>query len=164
MSVRVAIVGSRAHPNLAMVREYVTALHDLDTVVSGGARGVDRAAAIAAQARGLSTVEYVPRYVSEDKTDGIVIDVIKDGTVTARMPMPAHVSMRDALILRNSMIVALAERCVAFPDGTDGGTWDSVRQAKRFRRPCEIRWCDGRIVDAYAEEWPREGRLPRAND
>lgn len=123
---RVAIVGSRRHPNLEMVREYVRTLPRSTIVVTGGAVGVDITAELEAARCGLATQIYRPDDV---------------------LAMWPWLSYRDALIYRNTAIVCSSHRVVAFPDGTDGGTWDATRQAERFRRPCQIRWCDGRVVE-----------------
>jgi predicted Rossmann fold nucleotide-binding protein DprA/Smf involved in DNA uptake len=45
MAERVAIIGAREHPDLDFVRAYVRTLPTGTTVVSGGAKGVDSAAA-----------------------------------------------------------------------------------------------------------------------
>lgn len=143
MTERIAIIGARLHPDLDFVRAYVRELPDGVTVVSGGAEGVDSAAAIEARSRGLSTVEYYPA------DDGTIWVVKSEGGAepkcTTRIALPPHVSGRDLLIFRNTWIVVTSTRVVSFPDGTRGGTIDGETQAKRFRRPIEIRFLDGRF-------------------
>ena len=53
----VGIIGSRDMPRLDAVEKFVAKLQPGTTVVSGGARGVDRTAAGAARRRGLPVVE-----------------------------------------------------------------------------------------------------------
>ena len=50
---RVGVVGSRSFPALGLVSLFVASLPSSCVVVSGGARGVDRVAQYAAEARGL---------------------------------------------------------------------------------------------------------------
>lgn len=120
------IVGSRNHPNPEMVREFVQTLRGDAVVISGGAEGVDSVAADEARQCGLRVVEYGP-----------------DSVLTL-----AHVvATRDRLLLRNTVIVAVCDELVVFPDGSKGGTWDTVREAKRFRRPYTIKYADGREVE-----------------
>lgn len=145
MSERVAIVGAREHPDLDMVREYVRQLAPSTVVVSGGAEGVDVTARQAAVAHGLVVYEYEPQDAD------VVIDVY--GPEVARREAcfdgetrALHVGIRDRPLYRNTLIALDCDRLVCFPDGSKGGCWDAVRQAKRFRRPVEIRWVDGRVV------------------
>ena len=90
--------------------------------MSGLAQGVDRTAEQAAHEHSLLTVAWVP----------------------SLLPVVPRAS-RDGLLGRNTLIAIDCTRMVVFPDGSKGGCWDAARQAKRFRRPCEIRWADGRV-------------------
>lgn len=56
----VAIVGSREFPELDRVRDFVRSLPEDACVISGGARGVDQAAEVEAQRRGLFVESYRP--------------------------------------------------------------------------------------------------------
>jgi predicted Rossmann fold nucleotide-binding protein DprA/Smf involved in DNA uptake len=125
MSERVAIVGTR-EPD-AETREAVIALvRSLSAeaiVITGGARGVDDHAALAAAARQLPVVVYGQH------------------NVWLALGLPNHgidPTARDALIARNTLIAVACTRMVAFVRGSRGGTWDAVRQAERFRRPVEV--------------------------
>lgn len=145
MSERVAVVGARNHPNLDLVREYVRSLPDGTVVVSGGADGVDTAAREAAIACKLLCVEYVP-------TESRVV-LRKVWREAANMPDTSdaygigsrNVSTRDVLLFRNTMIAVACTRAVVFPDGSRGGCWDLAREAIRFGRVVEARWCNGRM-------------------
>lgn len=134
MSERVAIVGSRAHPDLEMVRAYVRTLPAGSAVISGGAPGVDTAA----------TDEAERIY----RNGGLLSRLIYRPEDVRTALRVAGGSSRDLLIARNTLIAVACTRMVVFPDGSKGGAWDAVAQAKRFRRPCEIRWADGRVVPA----------------
>jgi len=53
---KVAIVGSRHYPNLERVRKYVRKLSPNDTIVSGGAKGVDQTAEDEARKLGMEVI------------------------------------------------------------------------------------------------------------
>jgi hypothetical protein len=105
---RVAIVGSRDYPNMRDVAAYVDRMDPEDVVVSGGARGVDTVAAIAARARGMSVVV-------------IPADWSRYG--------------RDAGMIRNTEIVRSVDRVVAFWDGRSPGTKNTMDTATRAGVP-----------------------------
>lgn len=118
MNERVAIVGARHHPDLDSVRRYVATLAPGTIVISGGAEGVDTAAAHEARRLGFEVREFFAHHPS---------DLIG-----------YEVSYRDLLIARNTLIALACTRMIAFVKGSRGGTWDAIRQAQRFRRPLEV--------------------------
>jgi hypothetical protein len=128
---RVAIVGSRAHPNLELVREYVRSLPLGAQVISGGAVGVDQAASSEASRRDAGSLRVWPLVI----TPGWVREI-------GRMP---EMSEHDALLGRNTLIAIACTRMVVFPDGSKGGCWDAAREAVRFKRPVEVRWANGEV-------------------
>lgn len=139
MTERVAIVGSREHPNLDLVREYVRGLPKGTVVISGGADGVDKAAAEVAWDRELELIEYTVEPCGLQLSRLAVIFSRNRG----RHDRPAwefHVGeqWRTALLFRNTCIAGDCTRMVAFVDGSKGGTWDAIAQAKRFKRPVKI--------------------------
>lgn len=138
MSERVAIVGSREHPKLDMVRDYVRFLPEGTVIVSGGADGVDSVAV--AQAKQHSHLGW---------------DVFPP---SERIPTYGAHSARDRLLYRNTLIALDCNRMVVFPDGSKGGCWDAAREAVRFRRPVEVRWADGRV-----HPFPKPGPKLRAS-
>lgn len=106
-----AIVGSRDYPDLDAVRRYVATLPEGCTVVSGGARGVDRAGAQTARQRGLRVVEYLPDWDRYGKRAGF---------------------------LRNEQIVAAADTVIVFWDGESRGTKHTIDLARRANKPCHV--------------------------
>lgn len=112
----VAIIGSRDFDRLDLVVDYVKALPKGTTVVSGGARGVDRIATLTAHSSGLTTRVWYPDWEGEGKGAGFA---------------------------RNSRIVDDCERLVAFWDGQSRGTLDSLKKAKAAGKPAEVRRADG---------------------
>lgn len=111
---KVAIIGSRDFADLEMVRRYVATLPADTVVVSGGARGVDRAATTAARARGLEVEEIRPE------------------------PVELTTMGRGAFLARNLRIVASADAVAAFWDGQSHGTADAMRKARRLGVPVHV--------------------------
>lgn len=58
---KIGIVGSRTFPQLKLIEWFIKDLPLGVTIISGGARGVDQAAAEAARNRGLAVIEYFPQ-------------------------------------------------------------------------------------------------------
>lgn len=111
---KVAIVGSRVHVDAIKVaiavQRAVADLDASDTVISGGARGVDQWAEQAAKARGLHVVIHKP-----DWTLG-----------------------RGAGMIRNAKIVADADMLLAFWDGQSKGTAHSIQLARKKGIPVQV--------------------------
>lgn len=113
---RVAIVGSREkyleNPSAVrkMVRDYVAALPPDTVIVSGAAPGVDTYASQAGRAFGLVVVEY---------------------------PADWKASPRGAGMIRNRLVVAQADRVVAFWEGHSPGTADILKLTRRAKKPSE---------------------------
>lgn len=120
---RIAIVGSRPPPvdwpdadhelfkNLCeMVIDLIETFPEDTVIISGGAAGVDRLAAGAADELRLGLVEHLPRGEDGD----------------ARFHR------------RNQRIVDDADSLHAFVTPWARGTWDSVRRARKKGIPCHI--------------------------
>lgn len=107
----VAVVGSRDFSALKKVREYVDSLPKSTIIISGGARGVDRAAENAAKDRKLGTLIFYPDWTVDGKSAGIK---------------------------RNEKIVSYADELVAFWDGQSRGTWNSIERARKKGIPVTI--------------------------
>jgi hypothetical protein len=106
---RVGIVGSRDYPNLDQVERYVAELPPVGyTVVSGGARGVDRAAEASARRHRLG------------------LDVMKADWDTYG---------RRAGMLRNAQLVESVDLLVAFWDGQSRGTKNAIDHARAMVKP-----------------------------
>ena len=101
---KVAIVGTRTYPDLEQVREYVRKLSPEDIIVSGGAKGVDQTA--------------------EDEACKLGMEVIS-------VPAEWNKYGRRAGLVRNDMIVAIADCVVAFWDGVSRGTKYTIDSAKK---------------------------------
>lgn len=100
---KVAIIGSRLFSNLGRVAAFVQSL-PLDTVVvSGGASGVDCAAFVEANRRGLKIEEHKPDWRRHGRAAGFI---------------------------RNHAIVNAADEVVAFWDGRSKGTRHSINLAR----------------------------------
>lgn len=160
MPERVAVIGARQHPNLALVEDYVRSLGSGVVIVSGGAAGVDRAALLARIALGRDALDATPdgrlepvfieHCISEPAGGSSTFyEEVKTfssercNRITRRRAM--RWPLRDALLYRNTLIALDCDRMVVFPDGSRGGAWDAAREGLRFRRPVEVRWADGRV-------------------
>ena len=100
---KVAIVGTRTYPDLEQVREYVRQLSPDDIVISGGAKGVDETA--------------------EDEARKLGMEVIS-------IPAEWNKYGKRAGLMRNDIIVAMADLVVAFWDGVSRGTKYTIDRAK----------------------------------
>ena len=99
---KVAIVGSRNFSDLSKVKQYVGTLPPNSVIVSGGARGPDKAAELAALELGMEIEIYLPDWEAYGKSAGMV---------------------------RNQQIVDHADMLVAFWDGKSRGTRNSIQRA-----------------------------------
>lgn len=108
MTESVAVVGSREWPDSDAVTDYVNSLEPGTTVVSGGARGVDQWAEIAALDRGLPTLIFKPDWDQHGNAAGFI---------------------------RNMDIVDHADRVVAFWCNGSKGTKSSIDYAREQGKP-----------------------------
>ena len=108
MGENVAIVGSRDWPEPDAVRDYVYSLPLDDTIISGGAPGVDTIAEIAAIERGLAFLKFNPKW---------------------------DVHGRAAGFIRNKEIVMASDRIVAFHHNRSKGTALTIQLAKDLNKP-----------------------------
>jgi hypothetical protein len=110
----VAIIGSRNFQDLEQVASYVreNLQRGLDTVVTGGARGVDAMAERAARMHGCGVIMHKPDY---DKFG------------------------RGAPLVRNKAIVRDADMVVAFWDGKSRGTLHAISTARELGKKLVIK-------------------------
>lgn len=131
----VAIVGSRTYPMLDKVAAFVETLPDYAAVVSGGARGVDRAGEIAAIARSLHVTSYRPQ-----KTDrGLwVVHKYVNYEDTGMTGGRVFSRFASAAFWRNELIVRDCTKLEAFWDGVSNGTRHVVAKAQEAGRDVHI--------------------------
>jgi len=113
---RIGIVGSRTFPQLNLVSWFVRDLPLGITIVSGGAKGVDGAAVEYAKRRGIETIEHFP------DTEGC---------------KQRH-EFTERFYARNQKIVDDCDLLVAFTEKDSGGTWDTIKRARRAGKPVKI--------------------------
>lgn len=116
---RIAIVGSRKYGNLEQVRDFVMNLDKEDTVISGGAEGVDLMATTTAEARGIWVKTFKPDWKRYGNKAGAI---------------------------RNKQIVDDADRVVAFWDRKSKGTKITVDMAVTAKKPVKIYTEDGAVM------------------
>lgn len=112
----VGIVGSRSFPQLKLVEWFVNDLPFGVRIVSGGAKGVDLAAVEYAKRRGMETVEHLPNLEG----------------CTQRHEYCARYYERNQKIVDGSDLI------VAFTEKDSGGTWDTIKRARRANKPVKI--------------------------
>lgn len=113
----VAIIGSRDYGNLAAVRDYVNRLPEGTVVISGGARGVDSAAAHFARERKLKVIECLPDW---------------------NKYRPKNGGKNPAGMIRNHDIIKAADRVVCFWDLKSKGSAHSIGLCKQYAKPLEV--------------------------
>lgn len=110
---KIAIIGSREPGNInfeELLKKHMDILAN-DTIISGGARGIDTLAAMYARKRGMKLLEFRPDYA----TFG-----------------------RGATFVRNRMIVDVADIVIAFWNGSSRGTKYTIEYAKKKYVPVVI--------------------------
>lgn len=110
---RIAIVGTRdTKISFDEWSEYLLGeIKNTDTIVSGGAKGIDTYAANLAKLCGCKLVEFKPEY----KRYG-----------------------RAATIIRNTKIVEESDMVVAFPSDSSKGTYDTIRKAQKAGKQVKV--------------------------
>lgn len=137
MTVFVAIVGSRAFPNMGMVREFVREQIDpkKHVVVSGG-----YALKIDGHRFGCECANCYSLRQSEGRASGVDQVALETAWEIGAnvVSIPAHwVShKKGAGFRRNPLIAQLATYGVAFYDGASRGTGDTISHFKRLNKFC----------------------------
>jgi len=108
---KIAVIGSRDYEHLDRVRYYVESLSPDTTIVSGGARGVDKTAEETAKQCGLTVIIFHANWDKYGKQAGMI---------------------------RNADIIKHADKVVAFWDGSSSGTRNSINRAKKANKPIKI--------------------------
>ncbi len=113
---KIAIVGSRSFYQLDLVDSFIRNLPKNITIISGGAHGVDKAAK-----------EFGERYTH---------------TVLEFLPDLAGCKERYEFTKkyyeRNQKIADECDMLVAFTDKEHGGTWDTIKRARKLCKPIKI--------------------------
>jgi hypothetical protein len=108
---KVAVVGSREYADLEAVHDFVLSLPAGSTVVSGGARGVDRTAELACAGRVLGLISIWPDWRKHGKKAGF---------------------------LRNRDIEEISDEAEAFWDGVSSGTKSTIQLFNAAKKPVRI--------------------------
>lgn len=113
---KIGIVGSREFPQLKLVQWFINDLPKGVTVISGGARGVDGAAAEQARKNGLDVQECLPDLNGCNERH----------------------EYTQRYFERNQKIVDQSDMVVAFTEKDHGGTWDTIKRAVKANKPVKI--------------------------
>ncbi len=113
---KIGIVGSREFPQLKLVEWFIRDLPKGLTIISGGARGVDSAAAEHGRKFGLQVLEYLPDLTGCKERHEYTVRYHE----------------------RNQKIIDDSDMVVAFTEKDNGGTWDSIKRATKAGKPVKI--------------------------
>ena len=161
----VAIVGSRDIDDAA-----ITFTRDLGeacareqlTVVSGGARGVDQYAMLAAVQAGGKVAGVMADSLARGSTAANARDAIREGRLTLISPFDPEAGFNVGNAMsRNKVIYALADYGVVVSSGyNEGGTWSgAIEQIERLKLvPIFVR--DGETVPEGNKRLLKQGALP----
>lgn len=136
---KLAIIGSRtldqSEVRAVIDRVVRAAKNPVDTIVSGGANGVDAQAEAYAHAHGIATEIYLPDYAAHG---------------------------RRAPLVRNNVILENTDAVLAIWDGESRGTAYTVHRAKKLGLPVLVVRLDAKKPYAAPGMWAHnQGRLPR---
>jgi len=104
---KLGVIGSRLFDDYDFVEKKILEnfdIKEIDTIVSGGAKGVDTLGEIFAMKYNLK------RDITKPDWKGLG---------------------KGAAFIRNQQIVDNSDCLIAFPIGTSGGTWDTIRKAEK---------------------------------
>jgi hypothetical protein len=124
---RIAIVGSRGFKDLQKVKDLINQLPKNYVVISGGAAGVDITAEIAAKARGMATIIFIPKWYDLTHPNALI------KTNTFGQKYDSRAGLR-----RNENIILTADEVYAFWDGKSNGTRDSINHARRLNKKLTV--------------------------
>lgn len=107
---KVAIIGSRT-VEIHNLEDYLP--DEVDTIISGGAIGIDRCAARYAREHNIRLIEFLPDYTAYG---------------------------RSAPIRRNIEIIDAADMVIAFWDGKSRGTKFVIDRCKKINKPIRVEY------------------------
>ena len=113
---KVGIVGSRRFTNKQIVYQLVDSLDKTDIIISGGAIGVDTFAEERAKERCLETLIFLPK-IKKSMSKYEIIQAYYD---------------------RNKKIAEYSDVINAFVVDNKGGTWNTIKWAKKLNKPVII--------------------------
>ena len=111
---KLAIIGSRDFNDYDMLVDFLWRYKDsenIDSIISGGAKGADLLGKKCAKDIGFHYVEFLPDWEKYGKAAGFI---------------------------RNSQIVDACDEVIAFWDGKSRGTQDTITKAKKAKKPTFI--------------------------
>ncbi len=120
---KLALIGSRNFCDYADLKQCINrtfiewniTIGDIDTIVSGGARGADTLAEKFAKEYNLNIIICKPNWNKHPRAAGI---------------------------LRNTDIINTADCIIAFPSRSGRGTQDSIRKANAAYKKCKVFYID----------------------
>ncbi|MCL2154169.1 MAG: hypothetical protein FWH53_00750 [Leptospirales bacterium] len=113
---KIGIVGARDFAQLDLVESFIKQLPQGITIISGGAKGVDTAAKIFGELYAHTVLEYLPN-----------LQGCKE-----------RYEFTHRYYDRNQRIAEDCDLLVAFTDKEQGGTWDTIKRARKLGKPVKI--------------------------
>jgi hypothetical protein len=145
MTDALSVIGSRRFPDFEQVVPYGIDQYrgDCDTLISGGASGVDTTAEAYGRELGLTVISYRPerwnglRYAVKKYVDGEAVEVVSENGFALTWP-----TFPEAAKQRNWWIVRDGFQVLAFWDGFSSGTSHGIAASARYGRKLRI-WMEG---------------------
>lgn len=120
----IGVVGSREYPHLEHVGNFVLSLNPKEhVIVSGGARGVDRAAAEKGRLLGFEVIEHRPQHEPDAPYFKVVQALFARNTLIARDSDELHAFIRFGI--------------------RSNGTFDTILKAAKMGKDVHIHYLDG---------------------
>ena len=137
-----AMVGSRDASESDLDWTAALARHQVDSggqVVSGGARGVDQAAMLAALNHGGQCVGFLADGLSKARRAGKYRNHLKEGSLLLLSAADPDVGFKPWRAMeRNKYVYAMAEEAVVVQSAQKGGTWEGVTEQLKMEKGCPV--------------------------
>ena len=137
-----AMVGSRDASESDLEWTAAVAVHQVEQggqVVSGGARGVDQAAMLAALGHGGQCVGFLADGLSKSRRAGKYRNHLKEGNLLLLSAADPDVGFKPWRAMeRNKYVYATAEEAVVVQSTQKGGTWEGATEQLKMERGCPV--------------------------
>ena len=137
-----AMVGSRDASKSDLEWTAAVAVHRVEQggqVVSGGARGVDQAAMLAALGHGGQCVGFLADGLSKARRAGKYRNHLKEGNLLLLSAADPDVGFKPWRAMeRNKYVYAIAEEAVVVQSAQKGGTWEGVTEQLKMEGRCPV--------------------------
>lgn len=137
-----AMVGSRDASESDLEWTAAVAVHQVEQggqVVSGGARGVDQVAMLAALGHGGHCVGFLADGLSKARRAGKYRNHLKEGNLLLLSAADPDVGFKPWRAMeRNKYVYAMAEEAVVVQSTQKGGTWEGATEQLKMEKGCPV--------------------------